>query len=271
MTAPGEIAPGQDPAARDRHSFVTATIAGQLFGIPIGRAHDVFTAGAVTPVPLAPPDVLGLMNLRGRVVTALDIRQRLGLRRPHWSRARWRSASRRTAMPSASWWTGSARSSAVNGGSIENNPAHLDPAWAELSRGIYRLETELLVVLDVDAVLETVPQDPRTFTRSGELAMKHCLVVDDSAVIRKVACRIMEGLALRTSEAEDGEQALMACRREMPDAILLDWNMPVMDGYEFSRRSGRCPAGRLRKVVFCTTENDVACIARRCMPGPTNT
>jgi purine-binding chemotaxis protein CheW len=79
MTAPGEIAPGQDPAARDRHSFVTATIAGQLFGIPIGRAHDVFNAGAVTPVPLAPPDVLGLMNLRGRVVTALDIRQRLGL------------------------------------------------------------------------------------------------------------------------------------------------------------------------------------------------
>ena len=60
--------------------------------------------------------------------------------------------------------------------------------------------------------------------------MKHCLVVDDSAVIRKVARRILEGLSFRISEAEDGEQALAACRADMPDAVLLDWNMPVMDG-----------------------------------------
>ena len=59
--------------------------------------------------------------------------------------------------------------------------------------------------------------------------VKHCLVVDDSAVIRKVARRILEGLAFRISEAEDGEQALTACRTEMPDAVLLDWNMPVME------------------------------------------
>jgi two-component system chemotaxis response regulator CheY len=97
--------------------------------------------------------------------------------------------------------------------------------------------------------------------------MKHCLVVDDSAVIRKVACRIMEGLALRTSEAEDGEQALMACRREMPDAILLDWNMPVMDGYEFLKALRKMPGGQAPKVVFCTTENDVSCIARAMHAG----
>jgi two-component system chemotaxis response regulator CheY len=65
--------------------------------------------------------------------------------------------------------------------------------------------------------------------------MKTCLVVDDSSVIRKVARRILEGLEFEISEAEDGEQALDACQRRLPDAILLDWNMPKMDGYEFLR------------------------------------
>lgn len=97
--------------------------------------------------------------------------------------------------------------------------------------------------------------------------MKHCLIVDDSAVIRKVARRIMEGLSLRTSEADDGQQALEACRREMPDAVLLDWNMPVMDGHEFLRALRKMPGGDGPKVVFCTTENDVAAIARAMHAG----
>ncbi|KAA2235713.1 response regulator [Salinarimonas soli] len=97
--------------------------------------------------------------------------------------------------------------------------------------------------------------------------MKHCLIVDDSAVIRKVARRILEGLGFRASEAEDGEQALLACRGEMPDAILLDWNMPVMDGYEFLKQLRLLPGGEAPKVVFCTTENDVAHIARAMRAG----
>jgi len=97
--------------------------------------------------------------------------------------------------------------------------------------------------------------------------MKHCLVVDDSAVIRKVARRILEGLSFRISEAEDGEQALSACRSEMPDAVLLDWNMPVMDGYEFLKRLRQMPGGAGPKVVFCTTENDVGHIARALHAG----
>ena len=97
--------------------------------------------------------------------------------------------------------------------------------------------------------------------------MKNCLVVDDSSVIRKVARRILEGLEFKIAEAEDGEQALEACRRQMPDAVLLDWNMPRMDGYEFLRMPRRMPDGDRPKVVFCTSENDVAHIARALHAG----
>ncbi|WP_439529333.1 response regulator [Pannonibacter sp.] len=97
--------------------------------------------------------------------------------------------------------------------------------------------------------------------------MKQCLVVDDSSVIRKVARRILEDLQFQISEAEDGQQALDACRKAMPDAILLDWNMPVMDGLEFLTSLRREPGGEKPIVVFCTTENDVAHIARAIRAG----
>jgi two-component system chemotaxis response regulator CheY len=97
--------------------------------------------------------------------------------------------------------------------------------------------------------------------------MKNCLVVDDSAVIRKVARRILESMAFTIEEAEDGAVALAACRSRMPDAILLDWNMPVMDGYEFLKALRAMPNGKAPKVVFCTTENDLAHIARAMHAG----
>ena len=87
--------------------------------------------------------------------------------------------------------------------------------------------------------------------------MKTCLVVDDSSVIRKVARRILEGLDFQISEAEDGEKALEVCKRGLPDAILLDWNMPVMDGIDFLRRLRKEPEGHVPIVVFCTVENDL--------------
>jgi two-component system chemotaxis response regulator CheY len=92
--------------------------------------------------------------------------------------------------------------------------------------------------------------------------MRTCLVVDDSSVIRKVARRILEGLDFQITEAEDGEKALEVCKRAMPTAVLLDWNMPVMDGYEFLGHLRRLPGGGAPKVVFCTTENGMAHIAR---------
>ena len=97
--------------------------------------------------------------------------------------------------------------------------------------------------------------------------MKTCLIVDNSSVIRKVARRILEGLDFQISEAENGEEAIEACRQQIPDAILLDWNMPKMDGYEFLRALRRLPGGDKPKVVFCTTENDVAHIARALHAG----
>lgn len=87
--------------------------------------------------------------------------------------------------------------------------------------------------------------------------MKHCLVVDDSRVIRKVARRILEELRFSISEAADGKEALEVCRGGMPDAILLDWNMPVMNGIEFLRALRREDGGAGPLVVFCTTENDM--------------
>jgi two-component system chemotaxis response regulator CheY len=97
--------------------------------------------------------------------------------------------------------------------------------------------------------------------------MKTCMIVDDSSVIRKVARRILEGLDFQITEAENGEEAIETCRRELPDAILLDWNMPKMDGYDFLRVLRRLPGGDKPKVVFCTTENDVAHIARALHAG----
>ena len=88
--------------------------------------------------------------------------------------------------------------------------------------------------------------------------MRSCLIVDDSKVIRKVARHILETLNFAVDEAEDGREALSRCESAMPDVILLDWNMPVMSGMEFLRALRQAQIGVQPKVVFCTTENDIA-------------
>lgn len=97
--------------------------------------------------------------------------------------------------------------------------------------------------------------------------MKTCLVVDDSRVVRKVARKMLEELSFACSEAEDGQQAISACETGMPDAILLDWNMPVMSGIEFLRRLRQMDGGDQPCVVFCTTENDMAHITEALEAG----
>jgi two-component system chemotaxis response regulator CheY len=89
----------------------------------------------------------------------------------------------------------------------------------------------------------------------GNVHSKTCLVVDDSRVVRKVARRIAEELGFECTEAEDGQKAYDACKQSMPDAILLDWNMPVMDGMEFLEKLREMKNGKHPKVIFCTIES----------------
>lgn len=97
--------------------------------------------------------------------------------------------------------------------------------------------------------------------------MKTCLVVDDSKVIRMVARKILQDMGFEVKEAEDGKEALEMSLAEMPDVVLLDWNMPVMDGMEYLRALREAPGGTKPKVVFCTTENDMDHIQEAMLNG----
>lgn len=94
-----------------------------------------------------------------------------------------------------------------------------------------------------------------------------CLVVDDSKVVRKVARRILESNGFAVEEAEDGQQALEACRRALPQAVLLDWNMPVMNGIEFLAAFRAEFAEEKPPVVFCTTETELEKITQAIETG----
>jgi len=132
--------------------FVTAAVGGQLVGLPIERVQDVFIPDRLTRVPLAPPEIAGLLNVRGRIVTLVDMRQRLG-------------SVRRNERPLA---IGIEHDGEFYGllvdqigevlnlpaAQAEENPINLDSRLAAVSVGIYRLDTQLMVVLDVNRVLE---------------------------------------------------------------------------------------------------------------------
>lgn len=92
-------------------------------------------------------------------------------------------------------------------------------------------------------------------------ALLTCLVVDDSRVVRKVARRILESHGYTVSEAENGEDALDACRRNLPRCVLLDWNMPVMNGLAFLKALREEFGPGRPTVIFCTTQNEVAQMA----------
>jgi len=140
------------------NDFVTMMVADQLFGIPVLQVQDVLGRQRITRIPLAPPEVAGSLNLRGRIVTAVDVRLRLGLPPRPKDKAEMSivvdlrgelyslmvdSVGEVLSLPSAKF---------------ERNPPTLDPLWREFSNGIYRLEDKLLVVLDVPRLLD--------FTRS---------------------------------------------------------------------------------------------------------
>lgn len=88
--------------------------------------------------------------------------------------------------------------------------------------------------------------------------MKTCLVVDDSRAVRQVARRILEDFGFQVAEAADGIEALKVCHAAMPQAILLDWAMPMMSGPEFLRRVRLEPGGEAARIIFCSAETELA-------------
>jgi purine-binding chemotaxis protein CheW len=134
--------------------YVTATVGGQLFGLPIARVQDVFVLDRLTRVPLAPPEIAGVLNLRGRIVTAIDLRRRLGLAPP---------GEARRGMAIGIEYKGESYGLLIDAiGEVlnlpasgrESNPVNLEARLARVSAGVHRLEDRLLVVLDVDRVLD---------------------------------------------------------------------------------------------------------------------
>ncbi len=140
------------------HTFVSFVIADQLFGIPVTQVQDVLARCDITPVPLAPPEVAGSLNLRGRIVTAIEVRRRLGLE-PRQADAPWMNIVVEHAHELYSLIVDSV-GEVLNlpAADKERNPATLEPEFAEFSRGIYRLENRLLVELDAAALLRLETQ-----------------------------------------------------------------------------------------------------------------
>jgi purine-binding chemotaxis protein CheW len=142
----------------DSLDYVTIRVGEQLLGLPIGRVQDVFITNRITIVPRAPDEIVGLINLRGRIVTAICLRKRLG--RPAQLRLDGQGRHELTAIGIDH--DGEAYALIVDAvgevirldrSTFEPLPVHLDRVWTALATGIHRLDDELLVVLDLDAVL----------------------------------------------------------------------------------------------------------------------
>jgi purine-binding chemotaxis protein CheW len=150
--------PVRAAASDDIVEYVTVMIDEQLFGLPISRVQDVFSPDRLTRVPLAPPEVAGVLNLRGRIVTAVDMRVRLGLPKRDGSRPPMAVGidHQGEAYGLLIDQVGEVMKLPVSG--REANPANLDPRWAKISDGVHRLDGQLLVILDVEEVLRNGPE-----------------------------------------------------------------------------------------------------------------
>ncbi len=138
----------------ETEEFVTFTIAGQLFGIPVLQIQDVLSSYQITPIPLAPPEITGSLNLRGRVVTAIDVRLRLGLSaRPKEAESMSIVAENEGELYSL-MVDSVGEVLALSQSAYERNLPTLDAKFRAFSDGIYRLDKQLLVVLDVNRLLD---------------------------------------------------------------------------------------------------------------------
>ena len=143
-----------DPESGNSQEFVTFTIAGQLFGIPVLQVQDVLSSYNITPIPLAPPEITGSLNLRGRVITAIDVRIRLGLPRREPDADNMSIVAENEGELYSLMVDAVGEVLALSPNAFERNLPTLDPKFRSFSAGIYRLEGQLLVVLDVDRLLD---------------------------------------------------------------------------------------------------------------------
>ncbi len=139
---------------RDVHEFLTFTLADQLFGVSVLQVNDVLSSQKITRAPLSPYSIAGIMNLRGRIVTAIDVRRCLG-QNPR--------AEGEESMSVVIEQGGELFSLIIdavgdvltlNPGSLEKVPATLSPAWRSVASSIHKLQDKLLVILDVKQLLE---------------------------------------------------------------------------------------------------------------------
>lgn len=151
-TAPHAVATGDSQT--EERVYVTLMVADQLFGVPIHSVQDVLGPQRINRIPLAPAEVAGSLNLRGRIVTAIDLRKRMGLPpRPKDQRSMsvvvdYNGELYSLLMDSAG------EVMTLPASRFEQNPATLDPLWQDVTAGIYQLADKLLVILDIERLLD---------------------------------------------------------------------------------------------------------------------
>ena len=134
--------------------FVTVHIADQLFGVQVTDIRDVFALKGLTPVPGSKPEIAGVLNLRGRIVTAIDARRRLGLpKRPQGYAGMMAVGVEHNGEAFGILVDGVGEVLRLADTDCEPNPVNLDPIWKSISHGVYRLDSKLLITLDIDCLL----------------------------------------------------------------------------------------------------------------------
>jgi purine-binding chemotaxis protein CheW len=147
-----------DGTATDERVFVTLSVADQLCGVPVQAVRDVLGEQAIACIPLAPPEIAGSLNLRGRIVTAIDLRRRLGLADAPAGTPRMSVVAEQGNELYALLVDQVSEVLSLPGDTFERNPPTMTAAWAAHSLGIHRLDDRLMVVLDVARVLALAPE-----------------------------------------------------------------------------------------------------------------
>ncbi|HVY18305.1 MAG TPA: chemotaxis protein CheW [Rhodopila sp.] len=154
-----QVAGGAAAVAEERQVLVTLTVADQLCGVPVLAVRDVLGEQSITRIPLAPPEIAGSLNLRGRIVTAIDLRARLRLPPAPPDQTPMSVVAEQGGELYALLVDQVSEVMSLDPATFERNPPTLHPSWAAFSTGIYRLEGRLLVVLDVSKLLALVEEE----------------------------------------------------------------------------------------------------------------